>query len=130
MRLSPSTHRLAAWLATLAMLMGALAPAVAQVVVDVRGGAGWVQVCSASGMLWVQLDTDADSGHGAPNEPMADGSGHCPWCKLGGGVTGLPPVQTALVHPGVHGAQPQMYFRSAMPGAARVVPQPRAPPLA
>jgi len=130
MRSSPCTHRFAAWLATLAMLMGALAPAVAQVVVDARGESGWVQVCSASGMLWVQLDPDADSGNGGPGEPTADGSGHCPWCKLGGGATGLPPVQTALVHPGVHGAQPQMQFRSATPSVARVTAQPRAPPLA
>jgi len=130
MRSTPATHRFAAWLATLAMLMAALAPAVAQVVVDARGGAGWVQVCSASGMLWVQLDPDADIGNGAPAEPMADGSVHCPWCKLGGGATGLPPVQTDLVHPDVHGVPPQTHFRSATPSAVRVFAQPRAPPLA
>ncbi|MBA4266996.1 MAG: hypothetical protein C0453_18115 [Comamonadaceae bacterium] len=130
MRSTPSTHRFAAWLATLAMLMAALAPAAAQVVADARGGAGWVQVCSASGMLWVQVDADIDVSNGAPGEPMADGSGHCPWCKLGGGATGLPPVQTALVHPGVQGVQPQTHFRSATPSAVRVSAQPRAPPLA
>jgi hypothetical protein len=128
MPMSRPTHRLVAWLAALALLLGALAPAVAQGLVEARGESGWVQVCSASGMLWVQID--ADAGTGAPGEPMADGAGHCPWCKLGGGATGLPPVQTALVLPDLQGAQPQAHFRSAPLSMGRVTAQPRAPPRA
>lgn len=130
MPLTRTTRRFAAWLATLALLLGALAPAVAQGLVDARGEAGWVQVCSASGMLWVQIDPDAGDGSGAPGEPMVDGSGQCPWCKLGGGAAGLPPVHTSLGQLDHHGAQPQAHFRSATPSAGRVTAQPRAPPLA
>lgn len=123
-------NRFAAWLAALALLLGALAPAMAQVVVDARGEAGWVQVCNSSGMLWVQLEPDADAGSDSPAAPMADAAGHCPWCKLGGGASGLPPLQTALVLHELQGAQPQPQFRSATPSARRVSAQPRAPPLA
>ena len=130
MPLSCSTRRIAAWLATLAMLMGVLAPAVGHTLVDVRGEPGWVQVCSSSGMLWVQLDLDAEQSNGAPGAPMTDGSGHCPWCMLGSGATGLPPVQTALTLPESPGDQPQAYVRLATPSAWRVSAQPRAPPLA
>ena len=56
MFLTRTTRRFATWLAMLAMVMGALAPTVAQAVVASQGGAGWVQVCSASGMVWVQAD--------------------------------------------------------------------------
>ncbi|HEX5739389.1 MAG TPA: DUF2946 family protein [Hydrogenophaga sp.] len=128
--MSRSTRRFAAWLATLALLLGALAPAVAQGLVEARGESGWVQVCSASGMMWVQLDADATGGKTTSGEPMADGAGHCPWCKLGGGASGLPPVQTALNLLDIRGAQPQAHFRSAIPSVIRVAAQPRAPPLA
>ncbi|WP_332745214.1 DUF2946 domain-containing protein [Hydrogenophaga sp.] len=83
----PFHRRFAAWLALLAMVCGALAPTVAQAVVASQGGAGWVQVCSASGMVWVQASaTDASDG-----ESMADASRHCPWCHLHG-AAGLPPA--------------------------------------
>ena len=130
MRLTRTTHRLAAWLAMLAMLLGALAPTVAQAVVAAQGGPGWVQVCSASGMVWVQTDAiDGDNAVADVGKSMADASRHCPWCNLHGAV-GLPPasVQTPLLAPG---AEPLPEpFRSALPAPPWPAAQSRAPPTA
>ena len=130
MRSIRSTHRLATWLATLALLLGALAPAVAQALVDTRSDAGWVEICSSSGMRWVQLDADADAGDPASNEPMADGSRHCPWCNLGSGAAGLPPEPTTWGLLEVREARPRVLLGLPTPGADRFSTQPRAPPLA
>ncbi len=125
-----ATRRLAAWLAMLAMVLGALAPTVAQAVVAAQGGPGWVQVCSASGMVWVQADAiDGDNAVADVGKSMADASRHCPWCNLHGAV-GLPPasVHTPLLAPG---AEPLPEpFRSALPAPPWPAAQSRAPPTA
>jgi hypothetical protein len=109
----------------LAMLLGALAPAVAQAVVASQGGVGWVQVCSASGMVWVKSDGLEDP---AASKPMADASRHCPWCSLQGSA-GLPPEPslTASFQRGPAQA-PATRFHSATPSAAWPAALSRAPP--
>ena len=125
-----TTHRFAAWLAMLAMLLGALAPTVAQAVVASQGGSGWVQVCSASGMAWVQADAlDGGKSIGNVGESMADASRHCPWCNLHGAV-GLPPapVQQPALAPRVE--PPAAPFHSAVPAPPWPTALSRAPPRA
>ena len=61
MGLSHLHRRFSAWLALLALLLGTLAPAVTQAVAAGSERAGWVQICSVSGMSWVQIDA-GDSG--------------------------------------------------------------------
>lgn len=131
MRFPRTTRRFAAWLAMLAMLLGALAPTVAQAVVAAQGGPGWVQVCSASGMVWVQADAiDGDNNAVADvGKSMADASRHCPWCSLHGAV-GLPPatVHTPLLAPSAE--PPTESIRSALPAPPWPAAQSRAPPTA
>ena len=50
-------RRLTAWVALLALVFGALAPTVTQAMVAGGDRADWLQVCSVSGMVWVQADT-------------------------------------------------------------------------
>lgn len=95
MTMSVSSRRFAAWLTALALLLGALAPAVAQVTVAARGDAGWVQICGVSGVTWVQVGTDAVAEPAGQGEHPGDGARHCPWCHLGGSA-GLPPVAWRL----------------------------------
>ena len=125
MPFTPTPRRFAAWLAMLAMLVGALAPAVAQAVVASQGGPGWVQVCSASGMVWVKTDGLEDP---AAGKPMADAARQCPWCSLQG-AAGLPPeplsVAAALDRPAL---SPQAHFRSATPATPWPSALSRAPP--
>ncbi len=110
-----------------AMLLGSLAPAVAQAVVASHGGDGWVQVCSASGMVWVKSDALEDP---AAGKPMADASRHCPWCSLQG-AAGLPPTPSLLASlPAVQSDVPQAPIRSAEPSVPWPAALSRAPPSA
>lgn len=130
MRLARTTHRFAAWLAMLAMLLGALAPTVAQAVVAAQGGPGWVQVCSASGMVWVQADaTDGDNAVADVGKSMADASRHCPWCNLHGAV-GLPPAPGHTPLLALRAEPLPEPFRSALPAPPWPAAQSRAPPTA
>ena len=109
----------------LAMLMGAFAPAVAQAVVASQGGEGWVQVCSASGMVWVKADGLEDP---AAGKPMADASRHCPWCSLQG-ATGLPPSLASTPFTlSMPAGLPQARFQSAVPAPPWPAALSRAPP--
>ncbi len=83
------------WLAMLALVMHALAPAMAQAVVTGSGNSDWVEVCSVSGLVWVKTVAPADGSLGKKQgggHPMADGAMPCPWCSLHGGAAGLPPA--------------------------------------
>lgn len=128
MPFSRVTRRIAAWLAMLAMLVGTLAPTVAQAVVSARDdGSGWLQVCSASGMVWVRADGAAPDS--ADGKSLADAPRHCPWCNPHG-ATGLPPAPPALVLLSPRDAVPAVQVVSAdvqreWPGARS-----RAPPQA
>jgi len=113
----------------LVMVFGALAPAMAQAMVASSDRAEWVEVCSASGMLWVKadgsgaVDTDMD-------ESMADASQRCPWCSLHGTTAGLPPV---VAFTGVQNASSDpvpAFLRLSAPSAVWASPQARGPPLA
>jgi hypothetical protein len=85
-------RRVCAWLAMLALVLTALAPTLAQAVVSNTDRGDWVQICSASGMVWIQ----ADPGAGDPQSaPMAGAGMQCPWCSLHSPAAGLPPA-TAL----------------------------------
>jgi len=123
-------RRFTTWLALLAMVLGALAPAVAQAMVASSDRAAWVEVCSVSGMVWVKADTGevAEAGHDG-QAPMSDASQHCPWCSLHGGAAGLPtaihlaaalPRQTDL---------PPAFYRAVTLSGVWAPPQARAPPL-
>lgn len=91
--------RTTAWIATLAVCFGALAPTLSQAALKAHGeGAGhWVQICSASGITWVRADA-ADAGGEHPGATFT-----CPWGVITGGAAGLPPAH-ALVLPD---AEPQ-----------------------
>lgn len=79
----------------LALLLNLLAPLLAHAALRGSQAAERFEVCSASGMVWLNSDGDPASG------PAADGStpaGHglpdCAWCALHHGTTpALPPAQ-------------------------------------
>ncbi len=83
----------------LAMVLGALAPAVAHAWVAAADEGQWIEVCSASGMVWLKAegpDASADQAMD-PDMPMADMSLHCPWCSFHGSSVALPPVASEAV---------------------------------
>lgn len=120
----PLLHRrLSAWLALLAMLLGTLAPAVTQAVVAGSERAGWVQICSVSGMAWVQLD--ASEGGSTSGNNAASG---CTWCT-GHAVGGLPPTPMVWAPAALAHAHPSQGFASAVLARTWAPAQSRAPPL-
>jgi Protein of unknown function (DUF2946) len=129
MRLSRVHRRFTAWLAMLAMVLGALAPTVAQAVVVSSDRAGWVEVCSVSGMTWVQVDADTASSDN-PSSPGADSAMHCPWCTLHGGAADLPP-ESSRVEPLQRPTEPPPAFSRAVTlSGTWADAHARAPPLA
>lgn len=86
MRQRPLVSPFIAWLALLASLLGALTPAISQAVVAGGERAGWVQVCSVTGVAWVQ---HGDADPGAPEDNK--GAVGCAWCA-GHGAAALPPA--------------------------------------
>lgn len=124
----PIHRRCAAWLALLAMLWGALVPTLVQAAVSSSDRQGWVEVCSASGVLWVQVDSGAGSPTGQPGS-MADDAAHCPWCPMQG-AAGLPPGSALATPVCARGPVPAALFFSASPAALWSSAQSRAPPVA
>lgn len=132
MLLSRLHRRITAWLALLALVVGALAPTVAQAMVAAGDRAEWLEVCSVSGMVWIKADT------GEISQQQPDGSGssgapsqHCPWCTLHGGAAGLPPA--AAMHgelPARLTDLPPAFYRAPLATTAWAPAQSRAPPLA
>lgn len=79
------------------MVLSALAPTVAQAMVAVAEKGQWVEVCSASGMVWLKADGTDAANDSAPvqGQSVADMGKHCPWCSFHGAVAGLPPPVTS-----------------------------------
>ena len=70
-------RKLIHWIAALAILLGALAPAVSQALSVSQSGKGFaVEICSANGSKMAQVIGDDDS-----SAPSAMGS-HCPYCVV------------------------------------------------
>ena len=124
-------QRLTAWIATFAILIGALAPTVSQAMSAFGdGGTRWLEVCTSAGMLWVaaKADGEAQDEDGGGSGVMA---GHCPYCCTHAGSFALPPSEPAVF--AVEGPQqllPVLYHAAPRPLFAWAAAQPRAPPRA
>ena len=128
MKASWRTHRFAAWLASFAILLAALAPAISHAVAAVQGGASWVEVCTATGPALVKV-----AGEQAPAAPEQDGQGmhmeDCPFCLSHAGSFGLAPAAEAAL-PASLGTDPApaLFYQSPRPLFAWAAAQARAPP--
>jgi Protein of unknown function (DUF2946) len=123
--LSRSTHRLAAWIACIAMAMSALAPTVSHALRSIVGAGvgssapGWVEVCTLAGSKWVKLDAAADPAR-QPSAPQAAHTvEHCPYCALHAGLPVWPVAEAVRSWAPV----------AAAPPALGDAPPPSAPPL-
>lgn len=124
-------RRITAWVALLALVLGALSPTLTQAMVVGGDRTDWLQVCSVSGMVWVQPDTgevsDQQPDGGAP---MGDASQHCPWCTLHGGAAGLPVAHALPELPPRLTDFPPAFYRAPLAATVWAPAQSRAPPLA
>ncbi|WP_043700633.1 DUF2946 domain-containing protein [Tepidimonas taiwanensis] len=113
------------WLATLALLWASLSTALARAWVD--DGAGRIEICTSTGVAWVQADPDG-AWDGTPASAAAPMD--CDWCLLGAAGPALPPTD-ALPWPRADAAARHpigQETRHAV-SARWVRPTPRAPPV-
>lgn len=120
-------HRLVAWLAMWAMLVGALAPAIAQARVAQAGGNDWLEICSISGMVWVKADT-GETRHQSPGQDTPAGAAKCPWCTLHGGMAGLPGASWAPDFSARLTDLPPAFYRAPVTAAVWAPALSRGPP--
>lgn len=126
-------RRLIAWLAMLALGWAALAPAMAQAVVAASDDEGWVQLCTTTGMVWVQSGGPAAADGSTPAAPASDDAPtmNCPWCTLHGGAdTFVPPAPVALPVPERLADMPPAFYRAPTTSFAWAAHPSRAPPVA
>lgn len=122
-------RRFAAWLAIVAMLLGGLAPTLAQARMVGSDRADWVEICTTTGMVWVKADT-GELAQGIDGPPAgAEASPHCPWCTLHGGASGLPPAEAVAVRPLSLAEQPPALYRAPLTNTVWATARSRAPPL-
>jgi len=114
----------------LAMALSVLAPPLAQAAVTSMDRSGWIQVCSVSGMFWIQADSvGADDATSAPEDlPVTSTGMQCPWCQLHSPAAGPPSASASLA---------MAVAPAPLPGNAMAAPPPpgvwtgasaRAPP--
>lgn len=127
-------HRSVVWIALLAMLMSALAPAISRAMGPDEDGRYFIEVCSAEGTNRLALTADEAAFYGAHTTPAGDGGDgrtldQCAYCSA--------PCSTAMLPPGdptpvfaVAGAQsvPPLFLASPRPLSAWSPAHPRAPP--
>lgn len=91
---NPAFSRPMARLALCAMLLLAFAPALSRVLAAGASGAmaGWVELCTASGLKWV--DAAAPAGDATPMPPATPAGADCAYCPL---ASSLPPMPLALI---------------------------------
>ena len=126
-------RRFTAWLAMCVMVFAALAPTVAQAMVAASDDGQWVEVCSASGMVWLKADgVEAASGASSDQDDntVGDMGSHCPWCSFHVSALGLLPQQISSL-PLVPAAQAVPHVdQVALTSKVQRRVQARAPPFA
>ena len=116
-----------AWLASLAILLSALMPTIAQAVAASQDKPTlWGAICSASGTKFVS----APFGQPADNKPdTKPAMAHCPYCLMHAGSVALLPqvLSVPAVVPVTH-VMPRLFYLAPYPLFAWTTAHPRAPP--
>jgi len=132
MKMFRKNSRLIAFIAILAMLFGALAPAISHAMASAQGKTSiLMEICSANGnksLLATELDIEkpADSTD-SKTAPMQ----HCFYCVSHGGsfalLSDIPPL---VIHPDLSYSLPALFYHAPHPLFAWAASNPRAPPIA
>lgn len=120
-------RRLFGWVALLAILGGALAPAISHAVYQ-QTGKSFLEICTAQGTRLIAVDADADPGKGSAQHVVME---HCPFCVPHAGSLGLLPTTELVFNLPADGFNfyPPLYFSAPRPLFAWASAQPRAPPV-
>jgi hypothetical protein len=125
MRGSVLRQRVSAWIATLAILLAALAPTISQAAYHVSGDASWLEVCTAYGMQRVAVGEDPPS----PDDAAGLLAEHCSYCSFHSGCAALTSRAVArAVSPDARAAVTARSVHIPRPLLAWAASRPRAPP--
>jgi hypothetical protein len=119
-------HRLISWIATLAILMGALAPSISQALSVYKSSQGFVvEICSTSGAKITQTISEEQDTQLPHSGAM---QGHCPYCVVQAFY--LLPTNTALeFRAPEQNCQPSAFsYQAPQPIFSWLSLPPRAPP--
>lgn len=120
-------RRFAAWLATFAILLAALAPTISHAMAAARGQENWVEVCTTAGPAVIKVAGETPA-------PVKDGAAshfeHCPFCAAHAGAAPLAPAVTALPVAEGRPVLPELFYRAPRPLFSWAASQPRGPPAA
>ena len=111
------------WIALLAILFSAFAPAIGNAAM----AAGTMEVCTTEGIRLVQVD-DADGGDasGSAHHSMQ----HCAFCATHAGTHLPPAAPSAMLMIDIgRNAYPSLFYRAPQPLHAWSAATPRAPPF-
>jgi hypothetical protein len=125
MRAVRAHRRLTSWIAALAILLAALAPALSHALASATG-TNWIEICTTQGSKWIQAGEDGTERAPASSHLLE----HCPYCTLQAPALGLPPA--TLLDPlplRLSHAVPLAFLSAPRTLHAWVSAQPRAPPL-
>ena len=117
-----SKNHLIHWIAALAIVMSALAPAVSQAVSLAKGGHGFaMEICSVDGSK-MQINVNDDQTDAAQqSEP-------CPYCIAHNDITPAFNTNLTFEAPQTLALLPQLFYQSPKPLATWVTPPSAAPP--
>ena len=117
-----SKNHLIHWIAALAIVMSALAPAVSQAVSLVKGGHGFaMEICSVDGSK-MQINVDDEQ------TDVVQQSQPCPYCLAHSDITPAFNTNLTFEAPQTLALLPQLFYQSPKPLAAWVTPPSAAPP--
>jgi hypothetical protein len=112
-----------------AMLLAALAPAISRALASTRGAGDWVEICTTTGMRWVQLQAPGPQGATADADDLAHALDFCGHCSLAAERFAplIPSLPAVAVLPGQR--SPPGYIARAARSCAAPHPAARGPPL-
>ena len=126
-RFRPAHRLLVSWLAILAIVMAALAPAVSHAL-GKSSPVTWMEICTSTGSKLVAVDGEAAGQGSVPG--AAHLLEHCPFCSLHGGSMGMPPAANAVIAVVPIPAEvPAAFLHATRTLDVWVSAQPRAPPV-
>lgn len=125
MRLTRPARSLTAWIATFAMLVAALAPALSQAAYRASGDLRWLEICTASGIRHIAVD----AGPQDPGDDPARPASACVFCSLF--ADALPVPCGALDVPVLQDEDIGVVFSLQLPRPRPLwaASHPRAPPI-
>ena len=120
-------RRLFSWVALLAILGGALAPAVSHALYS-QGGKSFLEICTTQGTRLIAVDAHVDPVKGSQHDVVME---HCPFCVPHAGSLGLLPKTEQVFNLPADGSRfyPPLFFSAPRPLFAWASAQPRAPPV-